>query len=334
MVNFNREETKEDEIINISKYKKKIVLFLSGMLNVGLKNKPKEKSHNLDSKIIAENIFDYLNNKNKTNKINFKLFLEEFIKWFSKENQEKKVISSKDNLEESKESGSQSSMSENKINESVSTEISKNLNSESENLKLSNLIFSKLTNLQNNMTIPQISPDLLLNIFKNFSLVGQINKSQFISAINEIFIYLDSQGVQLSESDKNYKISHLLNLINFDSKESDLVDISDILIPLILILEVSVEEKINFIYQIFEEEREELYLHDIKYFLEKIFSFIIKSNFDSNNKEFSYLEDKLPILISQYLSEDIFNYFNINIKSQNKKGISAKQLIEYYYNLN
>lgn len=341
MFNNFSEETKQEEIVNISNYKKKIVLLLSGILNIGLERNPNEKSLNLDSKIIAENIFDFLYNKTKNYKYNLNFFMEEFKIWLSGDNPDKKVIFSKDHLDESKDSCHESTNAEQ--NKSLFTNNSTNCmhsNIESQYSIFSNIIISKLIELQNNMKIPKISPDLLVSIFKKYSLLGQINKSQFISSINEIFIHLDSHGILISETEKNNKISHILNIVNFDSKESDLIEVIEILVPLILIFEVSVEEKINYIYQIFDE-RDELYLDDIKYFLNRIFSFILKRNIFSNIKEISSLDDKYPIYLSKYLSEDIFNYFNLNAgtgngvtyTSQSKKGISAKQLLEYIYNL-
>lgn len=303
---------KNNEELTILKQKEKIIFTISGMVCVFLNS----KNIHTYSYIMAESIYDKIFNKNHGN-----FTMDNFINWlkFNEETVVKcdNIIIECEDEENDKMSRNNSAYIPNEVDNEVSSSKS-NITEE----QIYELIFKNLGIIRNVLNFKNIELPEIIEIFKKNTLLGQINKSQYISSIYELLNLIESRQTKLTDDDKQKKIAYFLSFLNFDQKNVDLFDLSETLIPLILILNGNLEDKLNCIYSLFEDGTGELSINEIHLIFSIIYTFIFKINPMIN------YPNNIIGKLSEMITKDIVESFNLS-----NGLISVKILVEYYHNL-
>jgi hypothetical protein len=293
-------------------FKQNFISLFSSILRLGLDSKSQKV---IESKIIAEAIFQETLHFLDYNSMNTNQLFESLYKWLTKHDT--------DELQEMQSSNSQSENSNDSKNQ-ISFSTQDDTKFYKNQVDIIKSMINKFISTKKYFQFNLIETEEVIKILKKFSLLGQINKFQFISSINEIFKQIELKGItKLTESQKNDRISILLELLDFNSKPYDSIDLRHILSSICLLASSNLEDLNNILTHSFENQ-EEISLNDLRLFLHSVFSFLIKA-WECKPYKNLYLAKQL----SEILSSEILSF---NTEST-RTSLKMKQIVDYCYYL-
>jgi hypothetical protein len=290
-------------------FKQKFISLFSAVLRLGVQNQSQKV---IETKIIAEAIYqETYTSQNLHSKDDNKLW-DLFYEWFTKQEV--------DELQEMQASNSESENSNDSKNQ-ITCGIQENTITYSQQVEIIKSIINKFISTRKYFQFNLLKTSEVIQIFKKFSLLGQMNKFQFISSVNEIFKIIELRGIKLSESQKNDRISILLEILNFNSKPYDSFDIREILSSVCLLVSSSLDEVVSSMH-----DSNEIPLNDLQNYLENIFSFILKL-WDSR----PYKNLSLSKVMSELITNEILSYYP-ELKNS-KFSLKIKHIVDYCHYL-
>jgi hypothetical protein len=294
-------------------FKQKFISLFSAVLRLGVHNQSQKI---IETKIIAEAIYqETYTSQNLHSKDDNKLY-DLFYEWFTKQEV--------DEVQEMQASNSESENSNDSKNQ-ITCQIHENTKIYSQQVEIIKSILNKFLSTRKYFQFNLLKTSEVIQIFKKFSLLGQMNKFQFISSVNEIFKKIELRGIKISESQKNDRISILLEILNFNYKPYDSFDLREILSSVCLLVSSSLDEFLSSMNDS-NEIQDEIPLYDLQNYLENIFSFIIKL-WDSK----PYKNVSLSKGMSELITNEIISYYP-ELKNS-KFSLKIKHLVDYCHYL-
>jgi hypothetical protein len=161
-----------------------------------------------------------------------------------------------------------------------------------------------------------------IDVFKKHSLLGQINKPQFINAVNELYDkMLEDDILTVQDLDRSDQIMFLMSILGMDNHCSELFELSDILSSLIPIFEGREEEKIQAFKLIYDySDDQEISLEELNQIILNMFSFILK--------RIPNIDKDIPCKLTESIYDDYLQHFEV--QNNLKHLVNEGKIVEFF----
>lgn len=249
-----------------------VILVYSGLINCALNG-----ANGLNSKVFAEVFSEHVSSLNYNS--------EDFAQW---------VISSNVIHHEQDISVAQSVFDPRETYEAVTK-----------------LLLNNIKAMKDELHVQVRSLNILnaLEIFKNNSMLGELNKRQLVTSIEEI---LSESIVSLQDHDRNEQIAKFVEMLSLDFNNSELFELVQLHPALFVLFEGSAEDKLQSFFQIMGTE-DKIDVSDFSLMIRNIFKYAVRNLKVESIDEF----------VSAFVGEI----------AESRKTIELNSLIEFYYNI-